>query len=116
MGNESGPARRRVAGPAGEQSDGRDGAPKVKVRSQGARAGSGRAGLTPVAPDRGPEHGGSSAPRRVTLLNLVAELLARRSEAEVVAAVMDLVERRRVRLVGQFREEHLREEPAPADR
>ena len=53
----------------------------------------------------------SRCPRRVTLLNLVAELAVRRSEGEVVEAVMDLVERRRVRLVGQFREEHIREEP-----
>jgi hypothetical protein len=59
---------------------------------------------------------GDFGPRRVTLLNLVAELASRRSEREVVAAVMDLVEHRRVKLVGQFREEHIRKGPEPVRR
>ena len=60
--------------------------------------------------------GASAGLRRVTLLNLVAELAVRNSEGEVIAAVLDLVERRRVQLVGQFREEHIREAPTRARR
>lgn len=86
------------------------------MRTRGARPGSGAAESAPAESERASERAGNPGPRRVTLLNLVAELSARRSEAEVVAAVMDLVQRRRVRLIGQFREEHIREEPAAAGR
>jgi hypothetical protein len=75
--------------------------------------GNGSGGLREPAAGRAD---GATGPRRVTLLNLVAELAARRSEGEVVEAVMDLVERRRVRLIGQVREEHILEEPEPARR
>ncbi len=46
--------------------------------------------------------------RRVTLLDLVAALAdSGASEAEVVWAIMDLVNSGRVRLVGQFRQAHI---------
>jgi hypothetical protein len=44
----------------------------------------------------------------ITLLDLVTELSATgASDREVVAAVMDLLETGRVRLIGQICEEHL---------
>ncbi len=57
-----------------------------------------------------------SGPRRapeptltITLLDLVIELSATgASDREVVAAVMDLLETGRVRLIGEICEEHLR--------
>lgn len=50
-----------------------------------------------------------TAPRRITLLDLVSELVdAGGSEGEVSAAVMHLIETGRVRLVGQVCEADLR--------
>ena len=47
--------------------------------------------------------------RTITLLDLVSELVdAGGSDHEVVTAVMNLVETRRVRLIGQVREADLR--------
>jgi hypothetical protein len=53
----------------------------------------------------------STAPAlTITLLDLVSELTATgATDCEVVAAVMDLIETRRVRLIGQICEEHLLE-------
>lgn len=53
-----------------------------------------------------------SAPRRtITLLDLVSELSAvGATDREVVAAVMDLLETGRVRLIGQIRDEDLIED------
>lgn len=59
---------------------------------------------------QGSMHAQSAAVRTITLLDLVSELVdAGGSEREVVTAVMDLVETRRVRLIGQVREEDLTE-------
>ena len=50
----------------------------------------------------------SEAPPTITLLDLVVELSdTGASDREVVAAVMDLLETSRVKLVGQICEEHL---------
>jgi hypothetical protein len=50
----------------------------------------------------------SEAPSTITLLDLVTELSATgASDREVVAAVMDLLETGRVRLIGQVCEEQL---------
>lgn len=50
----------------------------------------------------------SGAPRTLTLLDLVVELSATGAgDREVSAAVMDLLETGRVRLIGEIREEHL---------
>ena len=50
-----------------------------------------------------------SSPRTITLLNLVAELVEdSANEREIVASVMDLVNRGCVRLIGQVVEPDLR--------
>ena len=50
-----------------------------------------------------------ASPTTITLLDLVVELSATgASDREVVAAVMDLLETGRVRLIGEICEEHLR--------
>ncbi len=65
----------------------------------------------PVPPSqavRGGQREERETPRIVTLLNLVAELSVDASEREIVAAVMDLVEKRQVKLIGQFLEADIR--------
>ncbi len=55
-----------------------------------------------------------AAPSTTTLLGLVTELSRTcASDQDVVAAVMDLLEARRVTLIGEIREEHLLSEPRP---
>ncbi len=50
-----------------------------------------------------------SSPRTITLLNLVSELVAdSANDREIVASVMDLVNRGCVRLIGQVVEPDLR--------
>ena len=50
-----------------------------------------------------------SSPRAITLLNLVSELVENSAnESELVASVMDLVNRGGVRLIGQVVEADLR--------
>ena len=58
--------------------------------------------------------GGARTPRNVTLLNLVAELSSGVGEREVVAAVMDLINTRQVRLIGQILEEDIRGSDTPS--
>ena len=53
-------------------------------------------------------HSAFASPTTITLLDLVVELNATgASDREVVAAVMDLLETGRVRLIGEICEEHL---------
>ena len=54
------------------------------------------------------EFGAISSPRTITLLNLVAELVKdNANDREIVASVMDLVNRGCVRLIGQVVEPDL---------
>jgi hypothetical protein len=49
-----------------------------------------------------------SSPRTITLLDLVAELVGdSANDREIIASVMDLVNRGRVRLIGQVVEQDL---------
>ena len=61
-----------------------------------------------MPPCQAGRRGQRETPRIVTLLNLVAELSVDASEREIVAAVMDLVEKRQVKLIGQFLEADIR--------
>lgn len=62
-----------------------------------------------ATPTHGSDRPRAATGRTITLLDLVCELVdAGGSDREVVAAVMDLIDRGRVRLIGQVREAHLR--------
>ncbi len=56
---------------------------------------------------RGDRRENLATPRNVTLLNLVTELSTGVCEREVVAAVMDLIDTRQVRLIGQILEKDI---------